>query len=81
MQRNRHIEHRTLRINNQTIEKLGNDKEINYFKFLGVHIDANISWKVHIDKICTNISRANYLIDKAKKFLPKSGLLTLYINH
>ena len=53
----RHIESdHTLFINNQAIERIGDKFDNTSFKFLGIFIDETISWKKHIDKICTKIS-------------------------
>jgi hypothetical protein len=67
-----------LYIDNQTIEKIGDLQQTKSFKFLGMEIDETISWKKHIDKVCTKISRANYIINKVKNTIPKQCLLTLY---
>ena len=40
---NRNIGNETLSINNRDIERVGNDENLNSFKFLGIHIDENIS--------------------------------------
>ena len=75
----RHIESdHTLFINNQAIERIGDKFDNTSFKFLGIFIDETISWKKHIDKICTKISQANYVINKVKNTIPKQCLLTLY---
>ena len=47
-------------------------------KFLGVFIDNKLSWKTHIDNLCTVISRNIGVINKLKFFLPSRTLLTLY---
>jgi hypothetical protein len=69
---------RSLKINEQNIERIGNNLNTKSFKFLGIHIDETTSWKFHIDHICKKISSANYIIKKAKNFLPISCLMTLY---
>ena len=35
-------------------------REVNVTKFLGVYIDSNISWRVHISKIITKISQTAF---------------------
>ena len=51
---------------------------VNAFKFLGVTVDQNLSWKNHIDhlrkKCCSSIG----ILHKVNKFLPESALLSLY---
>ena len=67
-----------IKINDQPIERIGNNMNNKAFKFLGIHIDENITWKSHINYICTKISPSNYIINKVKNVLPKFCLLTLY---
>ena len=47
-------------------------------KFLGVQIDSQLSWKMHIDYICKKISKCTAILLKARKVLGKSCLTTLY---
>ena len=68
----------SLNIDNQNIDKIGNDLTTKSFKFLGLEIDECIAWKWHIDKICNKISRSIYAINKVKDILPQSCLKTLY---
>jgi exonuclease III len=65
-------------INGEEVDRIGNHQKEKSFKFLGIHIDETLSWKYHIQKVCSKISRSNYMISKAKNFLPKSSLKTLY---
>ena len=53
-------------------------------KFLGVFLDQNISWKPHIDKICSYLFESIGILYKARKILSKSLLKQLhfpYINN
>ena len=61
-----------LLIDNQTIE------EARSKKFLGVIIDKKITWKDHINYLAGKVSRAIGMMVKAKKYLGKEALLTLY---
>ena len=47
-------------------------------KFLGVIIDENLTWKIHIDGITKTISRNIGMINKLKFFVPERILRTLY---
>ena len=47
-------------------------------KFLGVQIDSQLSWKMHIDYICKKLSKCTAILLKARKVLGKSCLTTLY---
>jgi hypothetical protein len=65
-------------LNGLKVDQISHNNNEKYFKFLGIHIDDTLSWKYHIDKICSKISRSNYILRKIKKFLPKSSMRTLY---
>ena len=56
---NRVVNNQLLTINNQPIERISNTSDNKSFKFLGIHVDENITWKHHINYICTKISRSN----------------------
>ena len=47
-------------------------------KFLGVQIDSQLSWKMHINYICKKLSKCTAILLKARKVLGKSCLTTLY---
>ena len=51
---------------------------LNSTKFLGVIIDANLTWKKHIDAISETISRNAGMLTKLKHFVPVDILYTLY---
>ena len=61
-----------VRIDNSTIER------VYYTKFLGVQIDAQPSWKKHIEYTCNKLSKSVGIILKARKKLHKAALVTLY---
>jgi len=37
-------------------------KEVNSTKFLGIHVDNNLSWNSHVDSICKKVSSGIYLL-------------------
>ena len=47
-------------------------------KFLGVQIDADLTWKSHIDYTCSKLSKCVGILAKARKKLSKSSLINLY---
>ena len=49
-------------------------------KFLGVYIDENITWKYHIDTICSKISKSIGILCKAREILSKHNLKQLYFS-
>ena len=50
-------------------------------KFLGICIDENLTWQHHINLIETKISKNLGLLYKAKQFLNKKSLLSLYYSY
>ena len=58
--------------NNTVLEK------VDTIKFLGLTIDENLSWKIHINNISKTISRNIGIIYKLKSYFPHSTLLMLY---
>ena len=70
--RNKQVENLNIKIQNTHIER------VSVTKFLGVMIDAQLSWKCHIEYTCKKISKCLGVILKARKKLNKSVLLNLY---
>ena len=70
----------TVEIGNTVLERIGNDCENTSTKFLGMHIDENISWKKHISETNKKNSRALFCIKQVKNSLPKCSLRTLYFS-
>ena len=54
---------------------------IKSIKFLGVLLDQNLSWKDHIKYIENKVAKNISLLYRAKLFLDKNSLLTLYYSH
>ena len=70
--RNKIIHNLHIRINDTTIERVYDSK------FIGVQIDAQLSWKKHIEYTRNNLSKSVRIILKARKKLHKAALVTLY---
>lgn len=68
----------SLKIGGEKIERIGEDMPIKSFKFVGINIDENLSWKHHISKIKSKIAYSGLLIAKSKRFFSKETLLSLY---
>ena len=52
--------------------------EVQPIKFVGIIIDNKLSWKYHIDHISGKIAREIGMTIKAREYLNKQGLLSLY---
>ena len=47
-------------------------------RFLGVTVDDHLSWKDHLNNVCTKVARSVGVISKLRFFLPQQTLVTLY---
>ena len=70
--RSRNISNSDVRINNTAT---GRDCDT---KFRGVQIDAQLSWKKHIEYTCNKLSKSVGIILKDRKKLHKAAVVTLY---
>jgi hypothetical protein len=48
------------------------------FNFLGLTLDENLNWKVHIDKISNKISKSIGILNKLKHFIPIKIKILIY---
>ena len=48
------------------------------FKLLGVHLDEHLSFKPHIDILCSKLSKSMYCLNRVKNFIDKESLIKLY---
>ena len=62
-------------INDKEVERVGS------IKFLGVLLDEHLSWKEHIRYTENKIAKSIGLLYRAKPFLGKHSLLTLYYSY
>ena len=52
--------------------------QVSETKFLGVIVDSKLSWANHINYISKKISKGIGILNKVRKYLPRSCLTTLY---
>ena len=53
-------------------------KQVESTKFLGIHINSNLTWKTHIKHITTKTAKTIGILFKARHFLPSQTKRTLY---
>ena len=53
-------------------------ERVTVFNFLGLTVDENLTWDAHVNKISNKISRSIGILNRLKRFLPKSVLKTIY---
>ncbi|KAI8507887.1 hypothetical protein Bbelb_141270 [Branchiostoma belcheri] len=67
---------RPLTINNVVLQ------EVSSMKILGIHLQANLKWNIHVDTIYHKASQRLYLLCKLKHFhLPIEDLVSVYISY
>ena len=59
-----------LKIGKENIERIGEGCREKTFKFVGLHLDENLSWQSHINHICKKVSSANFALNSVKNILP-----------
>ena len=53
-------------------------KQVSHTKSLGVHIDENLSWNVHIDKLCKKVASGIGALKRIRRFVDISTLQLIY---
>ena len=53
-------------------------ERVNNFDFLGLTIDETLSWKKHIEKIATKISKVIGILSRCKRYLHSSVMVKIY---
>ena len=48
------------------------------YKLLGLYLDEHLSFDYHCDHVRSKIAQSNFIINRAKHFLPRKSLKTLY---
>ena len=67
-----------IHIGNTQLSRIGNDCLETSSKFLGMHLDENLTWKMHMNELNKKVSRALFSIKQVKHILPMESLRTLY---
>ena len=52
--------------------------QVKSLRYLGFHIDSNLSWKHHSDIISTKVARGVGILKRLKHILPECTLCTIY---
>ena len=59
-------------MNNRTIDV------VQYFNYLGIMLEADMSWKTHVAMVRNKLSRINGILNRLKYIYPQNVLITLY---
>ena len=47
-------------------------------KLLGIHLDSRLSYKTHVDHLCSRLSRATYALKRVSKVVGREAAVTAY---
>jgi hypothetical protein len=61
-----------------TLERVGSDQKEKNYKYLGVLIDEHLNFNDNTDYLCNKLAKAVFQLRKAKFYVTKKHLLTLY---
>ena len=76
---NKHyISNKTIIMNNQTINQIGENDKNDAIKYLGIILDKQLTWKTHADISCSKIPNVLFIINRVNNCLPHSALKALY---
>ena len=60
--------------------KIGNNhiKRVQTTKYLGIHLDENLKWNEHVDKLCSKVNRSISGLKQARDYVPLYVLNAIY---
>ena len=72
-----------LKINGQTIERIGEECTRSSFKFVGIHLNEFLSWEPHIKHVRGKLSSANFALSKtcSPSLLKKTIYNSIFKSH
>ena len=73
-----HVHLDPLKIGDEEIERVGENCNQKYFKFLGHVLDEQLTFKYHFEHVTKKLNSANYALSSSKHFLPLSIKMTIY---
>ena len=53
-------------------------KQVESVKYLGVHIDGQLSWNPHVSSLCKTVNNKLFVLRKLRPILPPEALETIY---
>ncbi len=62
----------------ERIHDLHEDPDMRYYKLLGVNLDEFLTFDNHTNNLCKKLAKSLFCINRAKNFLNKKALKTLY---
>ena len=52
--------------------------EVSSFKFLGIHLDSQLTWSAQFSHLRSKLSSSNYILNSVKKILPRDCMKLVY---
>ncbi len=65
-------------LNDSKLEYIGNGQPEKSIKFLGAHMDENLTWAAHIRMVRSKLSRPIFALNKIKNIFPHDIMKSLY---
>ena len=75
---NSHIHLGEFSIGGEVISRVGEYCKEKSLKFLGHHLDENLTWVYHADHVHKKLVSANFALSRSKSFLPQKVLQQIY---
>jgi hypothetical protein len=69
--------------NDVPLKVIMNDADLKYVdqcKYLGVHVDKNLTWCVHVDVLCRELNYMVWTLSRLRCILPHESLIQIYIS-
>ena len=73
-----HLHLGELHIGGGAISRVGESCKEKSFKFLGHHLDENLTWVYHVNHVHKKLVSANFALSRSKTFLPPKVLKSIY---
>jgi hypothetical protein len=67
-----------IKMDDKTIERIGEDCKTKFFKFVGIKLDEHLTWSHHLNHVRGKLSSANYALSRIKNLLPTNIKLDIY---
>ena len=75
---NHQVHHPELRVNNRILDRIGKYQTDTSIKFLGVHMDENLSWSRHVNYLRSKLSKSLFALNRVKNIFPYDIMKSLY---
>jgi hypothetical protein len=60
---------------------LSDHEHVTSVKFLGVHVQTNVKWNVHVEMLCKRVARGNFMLYRLSLIVSTEVLVAVYYAH